>query len=242
MLVRAHTRTHTYTHSQRCHTQSSKCTHIFHTRTLYGIVSISVTAEGLATRDCAGLSRHGPDFTGYKGSRLPLVSNSVLDKKKSFVWKKKLLIIITEKLQQCNFEYWLASQKHKERRSCRSNYNIYNILYLLFYISWARRASLATLKNGCQRKNKAKQEEARNTAQHASYSFNKSSKKTCNQSDSTNELEQVLFCTHWLMAELGWGIAGSAGFVQPPNNHLHSVVLNFGLFNNAFLVGSCCLS
>lgn len=49
--------------------------------------------------------------------------------------KKKLLIIITEKLQQCNFEYWLASQKHKERRSCRSNYNIYNVLYLLLYIS-----------------------------------------------------------------------------------------------------------
>lgn len=77
--------THTRTHTHRRNTQSSKCTHIFHTRTLYGIVSISVTAEGLATRDCAGLSRHGPDFTGYKGSRLPLVSNSVLDKKKSFV-------------------------------------------------------------------------------------------------------------------------------------------------------------
>lgn len=129
-------RTHRRTH--RRHTQSSTCTHIFHTRTLYGIVSISVTAEGLATRDCAGLSRHGPDFTGYKGSRLPLVSNSVLDKKKKKIFcleKKKLLIIITEKLQQCNFEYWLASQKHKERRSCRSNYNIYNVLYLLLYIS-----------------------------------------------------------------------------------------------------------
>lgn len=162
---------HTHTHTvitHRRHTQSNKCAHIFHTRTLYGIVSISVTAEGLATRDCAGLSRHGPDFAGYKGSRLPLVSNSVLDKKKkSFVWKKKLLIIITEKLQQCNFEYWLASQKHKELRSCRSNYTIYNILYLLLYISWATRASLARLKNGCQRKNKAKQEETRKTAHHA---------------------------------------------------------------------------
>lgn len=89
-LCMQHTHTHTNVgaHTHRCHTQSSKCTHIFHTRTLYGIVSISVTAEGLATRDCAGLSRHGPDFAGYKGSRLPLVSNSVLDKKKSFVWKK----------------------------------------------------------------------------------------------------------------------------------------------------------
>ena len=154
-----------------------------------------------------------------------------------------MLIIITEKLQQCNFEYWLASQKHKERRSCRSNYNIYNILYLLLYISWATRASLAALKNGCQKKNKAKQEETRNTASTWPwYSFNKSSTRTCNQSGSTNELEQVLFGSHWLMAELGWGIAGSAGFVQAPNNHLHSVVLNFGLFNNAFLVGSCCLS
>lgn len=154
MLVRTHTHTHAHTHTDtHTQTQSSKCTHIFHTRTLYGIVSISVTAEGLATRDCAGLSRHGPDFTGYKGSRLPLVSNSVLDKK-IFCLKKKMLIIITEKLQQCNFEYWLASQKHKERRSCRSNYNIYNVLYLLLYISWATRASLAVLKNGCQRKTK----------------------------------------------------------------------------------------
>ena len=59
-------------------------------------------------------------------------------KKKNLLFEKKnkkLLIIITEKLQQCNFEYWLASQKHKERRSCRSNYNIYNVLYLLLYIS-----------------------------------------------------------------------------------------------------------
>lgn len=242
MLV--YTQTHTHTPH---HTQSSKSAHISHTRTLYRIVSISVTAEGLATRDCAGLSRHGPDFTGYKGSRLPLVSNSVLDKKKkkkkSFVWKKKkLLIIITEKLQQCNFEYWLASQKHRERRSCRSNYTIYNILYLLLYISWATRASLAALKNGCQKKNKAKQEETRHSSTCASYSFNKSSTRTCNQSGSTNELEQVLFGIHWLMAEPGWGIAGSDGFVQTPNNHIHSVVLNFGLFNNAFLAGSCCLS
>lgn len=75
--------------THRHHTQSNKCTHIFHTQTLYGIVSISVTAEGLATRDCAGLSRHGPDFTGYKGSRLPLVSNSVLDEKKNLLFGKK---------------------------------------------------------------------------------------------------------------------------------------------------------
>lgn len=136
--VGAHTHTsmpHTHTNRGTAHKAASAHTHIFHTRTLYGIVSISVTAEGLATRDCAGLSRHGPDFTGYKGSRLPLVSNSVLDKKNLLFEKKKLLIIITEKLQQCNFEYWLASQKHKERRSCRSNYNIYNILYLLLCIS-----------------------------------------------------------------------------------------------------------
>ena len=78
-------RTHTPTHRDTTH----KAAHIFHTRTLYGIVSISVTAEGLATRDCAGLSRHGPDFTGYKGSRLPLVSNSVLDKKNVFCLKKR---------------------------------------------------------------------------------------------------------------------------------------------------------
>lgn len=72
-------------------THRSVNAHVFHTQTLCGIVSISVTAEGLATRDCAGLSRHGPDFTGYKGSRLPLVSNSVLDKKKKkiFCLKKK---------------------------------------------------------------------------------------------------------------------------------------------------------
>lgn len=73
-------------------THRSLNAHIFHTQTLCGIVSISVTAEGLATRDCAGLSRHRPDFTGYKGSRLPLVSNSVLDKKKKkkiFCLKKK---------------------------------------------------------------------------------------------------------------------------------------------------------
>lgn len=88
-MQHAHTHTHTVS-THRRHTQSNKCAHIFHTRTLYGIVSISVTAEGLATRDCAGLSRHGPDFTGYKGSRLPLVSNSVLDKKKKiFCLKKK---------------------------------------------------------------------------------------------------------------------------------------------------------
>lgn len=58
----------------------------FRTRILYGIVSISDTAEGMAMRDWAGLSRRGPDFTGYKGSRLPLVSSSVLEKK-IFVWK-----------------------------------------------------------------------------------------------------------------------------------------------------------
>lgn len=99
--------------------------HTFLTHEHYGIVSISVTAEGLATRDCAGLSRHRPDFSGYKGRRLPLVSNSELnEKKKIFCLKKKkkrMLIIITEKLQQCNFERWLASQKHKDRRSCKSN-------------------------------------------------------------------------------------------------------------------------
>lgn len=82
--------------------------------------------------------------------------------KKIFCLKKKeVLIIITEKLQQCSFEYWLASQKHKERRSCRSNYNIFNVLYLPLCISWAMRASLVVLKNGCQRKlklNRKKQE------------------------------------------------------------------------------------
>lgn len=160
--------------------------------------------------------------------------------KKIFCLKKKLLIIITEKLQQCNFEYWLASQKHRQRRSCRSNYNIYNILYLLLYISWAAQASLAVLKNGCQRKIKLSRKKHGSTRH--SYSFNKSSTSTCNQSGSTNELEQVLFGTHWLMAEPGWGIAGSAGFFHAPNKHIHSVVLNFGLFNNAFFVGSCCSS
>lgn len=71
-------------------THRSANAHIFHTQTICGIVSISVAAEGLATRDCAGLSRHGPDFTGYKGSRLPLVSNSVLDKKKkNLLFEKK---------------------------------------------------------------------------------------------------------------------------------------------------------
>lgn len=78
MLVLSHTHTHLHVET----THRSVNAHNFHTQTLCGIVSISVTAEGLATRDCAGLSRHGPDFAGYKGSRLPLVSNSVLDKKK----------------------------------------------------------------------------------------------------------------------------------------------------------------
>lgn len=109
---------HTHTHTP------------YRTRTLYGIVSISVTAEGLATRDCAGLSRYGPDFTGYKGSRLPLVSNSVLNEKNLCL--KNLLIIITEKLQQCNFEYWLALKRNEERHSRRCNYNIYNIVFTTF--------------------------------------------------------------------------------------------------------------
>ncbi len=93
---------HRHTHTDRRHTQSSKCTHVFHTRTLYGIVSISVTAEGLATRDCAGLSRHGPDFTGYKGSRLPLVSNSVLDKK-NLLFEKKIADYHNRKIAAVQF-------------------------------------------------------------------------------------------------------------------------------------------
>lgn len=91
----------THTHAETPHTKS-KCTHIFHTRTLYGIVSISVTAEGLATRDCAGLSRHGPDFTGYKGSRLPLVSNSVLDKK-NLLFEKKIADYHNRKIAAVQF-------------------------------------------------------------------------------------------------------------------------------------------
>ena len=102
-LVRAHTHNETtHTHTQRHHSQSSRSTHTFHTRTLYGIVSISVTAEGLATRDCAGLSRHGPDFTGYKGSRLPLVSNSVLDKK-NLLFEKKIADYHNRKIAAVQF-------------------------------------------------------------------------------------------------------------------------------------------
>lgn len=100
------TRTNVGAHTQSRHTQSSKCTHIFHTRTLYGIVSISVTAEGLATRDCAGLSRHGPDFTGYKGSRLPLVSNSVLDKK-NLLFEKKIADYHNRKIAAVQF--WILA-------------------------------------------------------------------------------------------------------------------------------------
>lgn len=119
-----------HTHSTH-HTQSSQCTHIFHTLTLYGIVSISVAAEGLATRDCAGLSRHGPDFTGYKESRLPLVSNSVRDKKKIFCLKKK--IADYHNWQKCSSAILNTGRhhkKHKERGSSRSNYSIYNIWFL----------------------------------------------------------------------------------------------------------------
>lgn len=209
--------------------------HIFHTQTLCGIVSISVTAEGLATRDCAGLSRHGPDFTGYKGSRLPLVSNSVLDKKKkSFVWKKK--------------KFWLSWQKNcssailntgwdDKNTGSSCNYNLYNVLYLLLYISWATWASLVVQKNG--RKSKLKV----NRKTRFSYSFNKSSTRASNQSCSTNTLEHVLFGTYWMMVDGRWGIENSAGgFFKPPNKHIHSVVLNFGLSNNASLAGSFCLS
>lgn len=99
-----------------------------------------------------------------------------------------------------------------------------------------------------KKKNKAKQEEnKKHSSTCPSYNFNKSSVRTRNQSGSTNELEQVLFGTHWVMAGRGWGIAGSAGVpfffsFQAPNNHIHSVVLNFGLFNNALVAGSCRLS
>lgn len=139
-----------------------------------------------------------------------------------------MLIIITEKLQQCNFEYWLKSQKHKRgRRSCRSNYTVFTAGYLLSNARIAGRSE--------EKKNKARWEEAgRNDSSiYALYGFNQASMRTCNQSGSTNELEQVLFGIHWLMPNLGCGIPDP----KPPHSH---VVFNSGLFNNAFLAGSYC--
>lgn len=81
--------------------------------TLYGIVSISLTAEGLATRDCAGLSQHRPDFAGYKGSRLPLVSNSVLDKKNLLFEKKNADYHNRKNCSSAILNTELASQKQK---------------------------------------------------------------------------------------------------------------------------------
>lgn len=146
-----------------------------------------------------------------------------------------MLIIITEKIAAVRF--WILAGTTKTRSSC--NYNLCSVQYLLLCISWATWASLVVLKNGCKSKLKVN----RKNYTRLSYRFNKPSVRASNQSCSTNTLEQVLFGTHWLMVDGGWGIENSAGgFFQAPKKHIHSVVLNFGLSNNESLAGSCCLS
>lgn len=119
-------------------------------------------------------------------------------KKKIFVWKN-LLIIITRKLEQCNFEYWPPSQKHRERRWLRRNYNIYNVLHLLLYFSQAKLAVwVCVLKKGCQSRIKLDEKTNRNTLHKDLHIVSKSSIRTYNQPSSTNKIEQVLFGTQWI--------------------------------------------
>lgn len=68
---------------------------------LCSAVLISVTAEGLATRDSTGSNQRKPDFFSPQRNRLPLVSNSTLGKE-IFV-SKKMLIILT---QHCGIAYF----------------------------------------------------------------------------------------------------------------------------------------